>query len=48
LTTLGLADGAYEYEFVIDRGHRTWFTAADPYAEEIVMANCRRQTYAEI
>ena len=34
LRNVGLGDGAYEYEFVVNR-NGGWFTAADPYAEEI-------------
>jgi 1,4-alpha-glucan branching enzyme len=35
LTTLGLSDGSYEYEFVIERHGQPPRTVADPYAEEL-------------
>lgn len=34
LATLALADGAHEYEFVIERANGEVFVAPDPYAEE--------------
>jgi len=41
LRTLGLADGAYEYEFEVDRGG-TRRSVVDPYAEELSDGPCLR------
>lgn len=43
LATLGLADGAYEYEFAVNRGG--WFRAPDPYAEEITKFSGYRSVF---